>query len=654
MTFLQPFILWGLPLILVPVIIHLINRMRHRPQPWAAMMFLVAATRASTNRAKLKQWLVLAFRVLAVTALLLFLARPLGGGWLGWAVNAAPDVIVVVLDRSASMETRLPGQNISRREHALKIIKETADKFAETSHLVLLDSATRKAQQLADASALLEDSLTGPTDTAADLPGLLQTAHRWLAENQAGASEIWIASDLQASNWHPEDDRWEILTAQFEEMLQPVRFRLLTFDVQSDLNRAVSLAELNRPAETPDQLQLDLNLAATKASQTAFPLKLQVGEAEVQSDITVNAASLRWQKQLDLTENRETPWGQASLPADANPRDNEVFFVAQAEAAGKAIVVSDSPEQTLFLRIASMAPNATAPTEVISRAAFEDTGLNDVAFILWHSKAPEENSRLGRFINDGGVVLFIPTDQVGNESFSGTRWRPREDTGANPAPVISWNENDGPLADTEEGLTLALDQVRMLKHVNIETTDTVLAKLRDGSPFLTRGNLGRGNYFHLATQPLRTWSNLDRGDVLVPMLQRLLQLGNRRLGQDTMIACGELSVADRALSWLPVDSDSTRDIRLHAGLYRSGERVVAVNRPSFEDDAETLPEETVTQLFGELPMRMAQQTNVESDALQGEIWRMFLFGMLAFLIIESWLVLPPSTESLRRPDPLAP
>ena len=34
MTFLQPYILWGLPLILIPVIIHLINRMRHRPQPW--------------------------------------------------------------------------------------------------------------------------------------------------------------------------------------------------------------------------------------------------------------------------------------------------------------------------------------------------------------------------------------------------------------------------------------------------------------------------------------------------------------------------------------------------------------------------------------------------------------------------------------------
>jgi len=49
MTFLQPLILWGLPLMLLPVIIHLINRMRHRPRQWAAMQFLLAATRSSTS-----------------------------------------------------------------------------------------------------------------------------------------------------------------------------------------------------------------------------------------------------------------------------------------------------------------------------------------------------------------------------------------------------------------------------------------------------------------------------------------------------------------------------------------------------------------------------------------------------------------------------
>src|SRR5690349_17650371 len=106
MTFLQPFILWGLPLILLPVLIHLLNRMRHRPQPWAAMRFVVSATRTSVSNARLRQWLILLLRVLAVLMLVLFLARPLAGGWLGWALAPAPDAIVILLDRSASMETQ--------------------------------------------------------------------------------------------------------------------------------------------------------------------------------------------------------------------------------------------------------------------------------------------------------------------------------------------------------------------------------------------------------------------------------------------------------------------------------------------------------------------------------------------------------------------
>src|SRR5436853_639333 len=89
MTFLQPFILYGLPLLLLPIIIHLVNRMRHRTVPWAAMRFLLKATQSSTSHAKLRQFLILALRVLAVIALILFLGRPLAGGWLGWALALA-------------------------------------------------------------------------------------------------------------------------------------------------------------------------------------------------------------------------------------------------------------------------------------------------------------------------------------------------------------------------------------------------------------------------------------------------------------------------------------------------------------------------------------------------------------------------------------
>ena len=154
MIFFQKFILWGLPLVLLPVIIHLINRMRHKPKQWAAMQFLLAATRSSTSHAKLRNLLIMLMRILAVLTLLLFLARPLVGGWVGWALGGAPDVILLLVDRSATMESRITGADESRREYALKMIADAADKFENNSHLLLLDSATRKVHEITTASSL--------------------------------------------------------------------------------------------------------------------------------------------------------------------------------------------------------------------------------------------------------------------------------------------------------------------------------------------------------------------------------------------------------------------------------------------------------------------------------------------------------------------
>ena len=100
MTFLNPLMLWGLPLILLPVLVHLFNRLRHRKLPWAAMMFLRMANRKSTRYANLRQWLLLPFRLLAVLVPHFALCRPLAGGWMGGMFSCKPDVVVIILDLS--------------------------------------------------------------------------------------------------------------------------------------------------------------------------------------------------------------------------------------------------------------------------------------------------------------------------------------------------------------------------------------------------------------------------------------------------------------------------------------------------------------------------------------------------------------------------
>ena len=102
MTFIQPWLLYALPLAALPVIIHLIHLYRRRQVKWAAMMFLLAAQRMNKGLSRLRQILILALRVLAVAAIIFVITRPLAGGWLG-LTGGAPDTVLVLLDRSASM-----------------------------------------------------------------------------------------------------------------------------------------------------------------------------------------------------------------------------------------------------------------------------------------------------------------------------------------------------------------------------------------------------------------------------------------------------------------------------------------------------------------------------------------------------------------------
>ena len=162
---------------------------------------------------------------------------------MGWAFGGAPDVIMLLVDRSASMESRISGSNKSRREFAIEMIVDAAEKFENKSNLVLIDSATRKPQDIATASSIIELPDTQPSDTAADIPAMFQSALEWLIDNQAGTAEIWIASDLQATNWMPDDARWKTLVASIKSLKQEVRIRLLA------TTQAVSYTHLTLPTK---------------------------------------------------------------------------------------------------------------------------------------------------------------------------------------------------------------------------------------------------------------------------------------------------------------------------------------------------------------------------------------------------------------------
>ena len=194
----------------VPIAIHLLNRRRHKTIHWAAMQFLLKATRESRGKKKLRHILILTCRALAIAALFLAAAQPIVSGLVGWG-GSSIDTVVLLLDRSVSMETK-PSDGLNPRRQI--IIEKVRDAMANlgVARLVLIDSASMEPQEIPSPDILTDLAATSATDTAANFPSLLSRAAEFLAET-TGRSEVWLASDLQASSWQPENERWATASA---------------------------------------------------------------------------------------------------------------------------------------------------------------------------------------------------------------------------------------------------------------------------------------------------------------------------------------------------------------------------------------------------------------------------------------------------------
>jgi hypothetical protein len=102
-SFVHPLLLWGMAIVAAPVLIHLINMLRHRRVEWAAMEFLLVSQKKHRTWVILKQLLLLLLRMAAVAAVVLLVAGPLlSNRFFGRAKTHH----VILLDDSYSMSDR--------------------------------------------------------------------------------------------------------------------------------------------------------------------------------------------------------------------------------------------------------------------------------------------------------------------------------------------------------------------------------------------------------------------------------------------------------------------------------------------------------------------------------------------------------------------
>ena len=137
MSFLFPALLTiGLPLVAVPVLIHLINLRRQQRIRWAAMQFLMESQRRNRRWLLLKQLLLLATRMAVIAVLVLMLAHlVLRNEWMS-LLGRGTTHHLVLLDDSYSMSDRW--DNSSALGEAKRAVQAIVDQAAELSDTQLI------------------------------------------------------------------------------------------------------------------------------------------------------------------------------------------------------------------------------------------------------------------------------------------------------------------------------------------------------------------------------------------------------------------------------------------------------------------------------------------------------------------------------------
>ena len=620
MSFLQPLMLIALPLIALPILIHLINQWRYQTKQWGAMMFLLSANRMNRGFAKLRQWLILAMRTLAIAGLILAVARPLASGMLGWTGGGKTDTTLVLLDRSPSMQQQGIGGD-TKLATARRQLTDALQTLG-SQHWVTIDSTTGRPQAFESLAALMDSPALAASSATADLPSMMQSALDYLQENRPGPTEVWIASDLRAKDWNADSGSWSLIREGFEQLPQSVRFNLLAYPSPAKDNLAIRVSEVRRAKvliQGVDSSELLLSMTITKSNASSsttasessasaqansvesVPVEIEIDGAR--STLTVelsgNQAELRNQR-VPLASQQQRGWGRVSLPADSNNADNDFYFV-----------FDDPP---------------------VRRVVIED------------------------YVDKGGQVLFFPPTSLtsgglgmSSGQFLGIAWDAWLDN-QKEVFVENWRGDQDLLAATASGTGLPVGQLKLSGYARLKTEEdlTRLATLTGGDPLLARLPTERGGVYFCTASPSPAASSMaESGVVLFVTVQRAILRGQEALGNTTQRTAtgGDMDSggASQTVDWRQVAGPEevlSTEFGSQAGVYRTEKRMFAVNRDASEDRPEQVGDERLESLFAGLPLARVDEQAGSLSGIVREVWRMFLICMIVALLLEAILCLP--------------
>lgn len=662
MSFLNPIWLLALPLILLPILIHLWNQRRHKIIQWGAMQFLISAKRMSRGMARLRHWLIMAARMLAIAGLIFLVTRPLSTGWLGMLSGGKPETVIILLDRSASMQQQssLAGQS-KLRAGAEKIVA-TLNTLGSDFRIYLLDpfskSTGNRLIQLQRAQDLLDLPASSPTDASVDIPAMLQTTLDFITANQTGRTDVWVLSDSAENDWLPETSRWQAIRSGFSE-LEGVRFHVLNDRQPARENLSIRVDRWERSMQDSQPvLLLDISIRrspSTVAAPTDVPISINIGGIRSRVNVRLESDSARLVgHRIPLDQESTAGWGSVELPSDSNPSDDQYYFAYSEPVPYQTTIVAMQSESIRGMELAAGVPaqrEATATVVKLTPERISEIDWDRTTLLIWQADLPAGDvaKQVDRFIASGRTVIFLPPLEPTAVSFRGWSWVAWEQSSSGGAKVGYWNNDTDAWMQTRDGQSLPIDELVVHQYCRMQGTGRILAKLDNSTALLVRSTETGGAVYALATLPNTAYSSLDRDAIaLYVFVQRALLSAADSQGAAKLFDAGATAAGVAAnrgvLAHRPSAWDSAPGLAemnpFRAGIYGNDQELIALNRPLAEEQPSPLADEALSKLFDGLDVHLVSESVTNDQSLASEIWKLFVVLVLVSLLAEAMLSMP--------------
>ncbi|WP_437307571.1 VWA domain-containing protein [Sorangium sp. So ce388] len=512
-----------------PIAAHLLRRRRAEERPFPPARLVPPTPPTARRRSLLEDRALFATRALSVLALAVLGATPLlRCSHLSLSRRAGASVaLAIVVDDSLSMRARAGADGAardapSRFERALTAARELAGGLApgDAAAIVLAGAPARVALASTTNLAAVTEALAAvaPSDRATDLDGALDLARDLLRGLPQGDKRIVLLSDLADGapgappiSGTPDIATWVPLQ-ELEAGGQDCGIVRADRSGQKARVRVVCTAA-PAPAPGPDGGAAAPAPSDTRASAAAGrSLEVRAGDA-VLGKVALDAAQRAEELSVDLPSGTPEILIAALTGSDAIAEDDRAPIISAGGPLSIAVVVDPAAthvetggppplEQALSALDldAQIRPLPSVPEHADELAAHAGLIIDDAPGFT-----PEVRRSLAAWVERGGVALLTLGQRAAAAPLGAgfeplvpgvVRWSASPAPGVDPA-TAGW------LGPASAGLADVAPRGRATLGPEASEGAEVLARWKDGAPFLVRRPLGRGVVLFM-TLPLST------------------------------------------------------------------------------------------------------------------------------------------------------